>query len=207
MSKESKLNMNASDYAISHCNSDKTYNGLEVRKMLCDAYIAGNNNALDDKDEEIRNALINVFATHKDYEVFFGVSTKDIRAWLEKQGEPMEINPTEFDTRLQNLIGKFDNLPKEDLIGSLSFWMNVVQNDGTYKPDKKQSEQKLAWGEEDEKMYRGVIAVCDVWSTATSFYPKENEDVERLKNWLKSLKDRVQPKQEWYEGDVKINII
>ena len=85
MSKESKLNMNTSDYAISHCNSDKTYNGLEVHKMLCDAYIAGNNNALDDKDEEIRNALINVFATHKDYEVFFGVSTKDIRAWLEKQ--------------------------------------------------------------------------------------------------------------------------
>lgn len=87
MNKESKLNMNASDYAISHCDSDKTYNGLEVHKMLCDAYIAGNNNALDDKDEKIRKSLINVFATHKDYEMFFGVSVKDIRAWLERQGK------------------------------------------------------------------------------------------------------------------------
>lgn len=38
-------------------------------------------------DEEIRKALINVFATHKDYEVFFGVSVKDIQAWLERQGD------------------------------------------------------------------------------------------------------------------------
>ena len=59
----------------------------------------------------------------------------------------------------------------------------------------KKIEQKSAeWSEEDEKMYRGVMAVCDVWSTATSFYPKENEDVERLKNWLKSLKTRVSQK-------------
>ena len=49
MNKESKLNLNAGDYAISHCDSDKTYNGLEVHKMLCDAYIAGNNDTLDDE--------------------------------------------------------------------------------------------------------------------------------------------------------------
>lgn len=87
MNKESKLNLNASDYAISHCDSNKTYNGLEVHKMLYDSYIAGNNDTLDDKDEEIRKALINVFATHKDYEMFFGVSVKNIHAWLEKQGK------------------------------------------------------------------------------------------------------------------------
>jgi hypothetical protein len=39
------------------------------------------------KDEEIRKALINVFATHKDYEMFFGVSVEDIHAWLERQGK------------------------------------------------------------------------------------------------------------------------
>ena len=63
-------------------------------------------------------------------------------AWLEKQGKLVKINPTEFDTRLQALIGKFDSLPKEELIGSLSFWLNVVQNDETYKPAEKQGEQK-----------------------------------------------------------------
>ena len=65
----------------------------------------------------------------------------DAKQELEKQGEPIEINPTEFDTRLQNLIGQFDSLPKEELLGSLGFWTNVVQNDGIYK-DEKQGEQK-----------------------------------------------------------------
>ena len=73
----------------------------------------------------------------------FSMKVKDILNWLEKQGEPVEINPTEFDTRLQVLIGKFGSLPKEELIGSLSFWMNVVQNDGTYKPAEKQIEPKF----------------------------------------------------------------
>lgn len=41
----------------------------------------------ENEDDEIRKALINVFATHKNYEVFFGVSVEDIIAWLEKQGE------------------------------------------------------------------------------------------------------------------------
>ena len=48
MNKESKLNLNASYYAISHCESSKTYNGLEVHKMLCDAYIAGNKDVIED---------------------------------------------------------------------------------------------------------------------------------------------------------------
>lgn len=48
------------------------------------------------------------------------------------KSKPIEINPTEFDTRLQALIGKFDSLPKEELIESLSFWLNVVKNNGTY---------------------------------------------------------------------------
>lgn len=44
-------------------------------------------NELRNNDEEIRKALINVFAKHKDYEMFFGVSVEDIHAWLERQGE------------------------------------------------------------------------------------------------------------------------
>jgi hypothetical protein len=41
----------------------------------------------ESEDEKVRKAIINVFASHKDYEVFFGVSVEDILAWLEKQGE------------------------------------------------------------------------------------------------------------------------
>ena len=93
----------------------------------------------DSKDERIRNQIINFIEEygnpiHCEWQ-------KDWIAWLEKQGEHVEINPTEFDTRLQALIGKFETLPKEELVGSLSFWLNVVQNDGTYKADEKQDKQ------------------------------------------------------------------
>lgn len=54
-------------------------------------------------------------------------------AWLEKKGEPVEINPTEFDLHLNKLLKQFETLPKEDLVNCLSFYLNVVQNDGTYR--------------------------------------------------------------------------
>ncbi|MCR5578625.1 MAG: hypothetical protein K6F74_05365 [Prevotella sp.] len=38
-------------------------------------------------DERIRKAIVDVFKTHCDYEVYFGVSVTDILAWLEKKGE------------------------------------------------------------------------------------------------------------------------
>lgn len=66
--------------------------------------------------------------------------------------------------------------------------------------EKQDGRKPAEWSEEDEKMYRGLMAVCDVWSTASSFYPKENEDVERLKNWLKSLKTRIT----WKPSDEQI---
>lgn len=41
----------------------------------------------ESEDERVVKAIINVFFSHKDYEVFFGVSVKDILAWLKKQAE------------------------------------------------------------------------------------------------------------------------
>ena len=63
---------------------------------------------------------------------------------IKKQGNPTDINPSEFDLRLNKLLKQFETLPKEELANSLSFYLNVVQNDGTYKPDEKQGEQKPA---------------------------------------------------------------
>jgi len=64
--------------------------------------------------------------------------------WVEKQGEPTEINPSEFDLRLNKLLKQFESLPKEELISNLSYYLNVIQNDGTYKIEK-QGEQKVSY--------------------------------------------------------------
>lgn len=56
------------------------------------------------------------------------------------------------------------------------------------------------WSEEDEEIKNFLIALVE-WSKS---YASSDMTVERAKtvlNWLKSIKDRVQPKQEWSEED------
>ena len=75
---------------------------------------------------------------------------------------------------------------------------NYIVNNGerdiqvhfSYTKDWKLVEQKPAWSEEDEKIIRGLIAICDEWVVRHSYYPVENCDIEMLKNWLKSFKER-----------------
>lgn len=61
------------------------------------------------------------------------------------------------------------------------------------KKELKKIEHKLAWGEDDEKMVNDIIAAIDTFgyfSSITTYIYYSG-----MVNWLKSLKDRVQPKQ------------
>ena len=150
--------------------------------------------------------------------------------WLEKQGEPTEIN-SEFDSQLNRLLKQFESLPKEELASSLSFYLNVVQNDGTYKDEEEQGEQKPTdkcegcnnvkgciacvdggewahieesksfWSEEDETYLKHCITA--VKNYYTNDKGKENPFREPILDFLISLKDRIQPqpKHEWSEDD------
>jgi len=89
----------------------------------------------ENEDEKIRKELIKFVKVNIPNEERY-------IAWLEKQGNPTEINPSEFDLRLNKLLKQFETLPKEELASSLSFYLNVVQNDGTYR-EEKQGEQNL----------------------------------------------------------------
>ena len=81
------------------------------------------------KDEKIRKELIDlIYKVYANTSYITCVEHEDMLAWLKKQGEPVEINPTEFDIKLQALIGKFETLPKEELASVLSFYLNIVQN-------------------------------------------------------------------------------
>lgn len=83
----------------------------------------------ESEDERIRKALI--FHYQGDGCICtngYIIDYKDIRAWLEKQGEPVDINPSEFDSRLNKLLEQFKSLPEEEIINSLNFYHNVVKN-------------------------------------------------------------------------------
>lgn len=123
--------------------------------------------------------------------------TERILAWLDKQGELVEINPTEFDTRLQALIGKSGSLPKEELIGSLSFWMNVVQNDGTYKPAEKQGEQKSTNSKEDDVRRVSTIQVLEYAKSLPDYNQFGKDAICKNIAWLE--KQSEQNKQQLYD--------
>lgn len=128
---------------------------------------------------------------------------------LEKQVNPSDINPSEFDLRLNKLLKQFETLPKEELASSLSFYLNVVQNNGTYKQGEQKSinyneelkkcrenplyffdkyvkleEQKPAWSEEDEVRLQACIDCLQ----AESLMGKVDT---AMTNWLKSLKQKI----------------
>ena len=94
----------------------------------------------ESEDERIRKDLI----------VFVKGSISDKKseqrkaylAWIKKQGDPADINPSEFDLRLNKLLKQFESLPKEELASSLNFYLNVVQNDGIYKEEKQGEQSK-----------------------------------------------------------------
>ena len=65
---------------------------------------------------------------------------------------------------------------------------------------KKEAEQKSTWSEEDEIGLGDALWCC---KQAASIANDENDmgNVWFAEQWLKSLKDRVQPQQEWSEED------
>jgi len=65
--------------------------------------------------------------------------------------------------------------------------------DAERKELRKIEQKSAVWSEEDERMYRGLHNL--IYSTPYCDSRKEFSD------WFKSLKDRIQPKQEWSEED------
>ena len=59
----------------------------------------------------------------------------------------------------------------------------------------KKIEQKLAWSEEDEKMLNHTIDTVELHLNRLGSDLKGRSLIKKEINWLKSIKERVQPKQ------------
>ena len=217
MNKEEKLNMNASDYAFSHINKDKAYNGFEVFKMLCAAYIAGNNDTLDDalNDEAYRKA-------------YYDGYNKCNRDWIYSQeeqkascttiaetgdGEHKSVNKIKpkfkVGDKIQYLKGcgtimTIEKIENGEYIFANNMGHTTIENGNKcYLVEQKSDENKgniggisSNWSEGDESILESVIK--DVMASHS------NRTVEGFLcklNWVKSIKGRIQPKQEWSEED------
>ena len=127
----------------------------------------------ESEDERIRKHLLYHFR-NKTKKEWNGIPINDILAWLEKQGETFTKKDID-DTYLKGVCDA----------------KHELENQGEQKP--------AAWSDEDEKFFKTAL-----WHISYSISNSKSTDIHcDTTDWLKSLKDRVQPqpKQEWSEED------
>ena len=204
------------------CNSDS----IITKHTIYDIFPELNESEDERMIKFIKQQLFNIKKTiTENYEL----DTKLTKAidWLEKQGEQkstlnfkakdwyvskvdgkiynakfMEKTPTNIARKLEiekAAMSATGILEQEEWFIKGAEWSD---KNPSYASSEKQGEQKPAeWSEDDERMLHIIIAdfkgfIRDNTSTLESHF---NECID----WLKSLKDRVQPKhkQEWSEED------
>ena len=71
---------------------------------------------------------------------------------------------------------------------------------------EKQAQKPAEWSEKDERMLKSIIALCDEKMKSTSYQSVIDHAID-VKNWLKSLKDRVQPQPQWKPSYEQISVL
>ena len=141
----------------------------------------------ESEDEKIRKALIRFHKSTIDVD---GIKGEDIIAWLEKQ-EGCEYIKKEWTAS--------DAVTLKELIDFLENGTAKLQHDLTryanwlkiqFTPIEKKSEQKSTWSEEDEEMFKSIMATCELAEQERDSSPARHL-LEMQLNWLKSLKNRI----------------
>ena len=111
-------------------------------------------------------------------------------AWLEKQ-EGCEHIKKEWTTSdaatLKELIDFLENgtAKLQHDLTRYANWLKIQ-----FTPIEKKSEQKSTWSEEDEEMFKSIMATCELAEQERDSSPARHL-LEMQLNWLKSLKNRI----------------
>lgn len=121
-------------------------------------------------------------------------------AWLEKQGKNAQPDIPE-DGQILNSLTDMDKRVFLDRPVTLRAAIAWLEKQGWLeKCEQSQFEPNPAWSEEDEEMFKSIIATCELAEQDRDSSPARHL-LEMQTNWLKSIKDRVQPQREWGEED------
>jgi len=82
---------------------------------------------------------------------------------------------------LEKTLGSVDGYQSDD---------GILEHKCAISAVKKLYEQKYAWSEEDDRKLQLLIAMCDETKGDSATYSTMYREMEELKSWLKSLKDR-----------------
>ena len=170
----------------------------------------------ESEGERIRQAIINVFATHKDYEIFFGASVEDILAWLEAQGgqKPLGFNIGDEITvngQIYKVVAveqkptenKGMNLVEEEMTPFQKKVFCIIDTTIEEEQGLKQvcdellalasneiKQKPAEWTEEDEKKLLCICAWIKDYPRIADFKDEMYTVANNYIDWLKALKER-----------------
>jgi hypothetical protein len=79
------------------------------------------------------------------------------------------------------------------------------------KKELRKIEKKPVWSDEDTFIINKILYICNYYEKSFEHSPLSRvsikEDVNKIDNWLKFLKDRVQPKQEWKPSEEQVKVL
>ena len=104
-----------------------------------------------------------------------------------------ELRESEDERIRKALINGFNKLDKS------AVWYNGITNGQILAWLENHEQKPDGWSEEDRTNLQRAVYYVDFYQT----HEADTQDSEECMNWLKSLKDRIQPrpKQEWSEED------
>lgn len=147
------------------------------------------------ENERVRKALLNEFIhlQSKGYK-FAGLEGEEIIAWLVKQGSVEEI------------VARCKKSWYNE--GKIAGMAEGLSDDEKYQQGwhdalEKQNEQNPAWSEDDERIALGIEQLCNCASLLNILPVKIN----KVRQWLKSLKDRVQPQKQWKPSEEQMDAL
>jgi hypothetical protein len=140
------------------------------------------------EDERMKKAIIHIlYENYTDAAVIEGVEIAEIVAWLEKQGESKFYSWKPTKEQYEALDYAYNSCA-DTAIGN--YYEGVLETliDDLHRLEKQG--QKPKWSENDE--HHWMMCVVCVEECAT----QEREDFSKTIDWLKSLKQRLEVKQD-----------
>jgi len=135
-------------------------------------------------------------ATKEQRDILFAKMKEEGYVWLSCKKRLVKLLFKEGDTVRKKLDGSIWHI---NYINEHGYWGNHKPLFPIENQNEFELVEKKHWSEDDEERIKNILSVLDVqvcWDGATG--EKKNPYQKEI-DWLKSLKSRVQPEQEWSE--------
>ena len=162
--------------------------------------------------ESIRESLLEYLHTLPNHYAHSGVCAPEWIAWLEKQGkkptDKVEPKFHEGDIIIHKELGG-DYIHNPHKIIQVDILDKKYRLEGGLvahfgeQEDYELVEQKPAWSEEDDKI---ALSIEQIFNCA-SLLNIVPDKIEKVKSWLKDIKDRVQPQLRWKPSELQIEAL